>query len=249
MSDAFVTSAGNATGFYGKLPAAGDFVTRTLPGAFVAPWDDWLQRSLLASRAQLGERWTAIYLESPLWRFALQPNICGPSAWTGVLMPSVDRAGRYFPLTLAAPIDGAASVLLTMTNAERWYADLEQVALATLEPGATVCALVTALAQLPLLPVPAIPVGRNDWTIAQDLSRWWTQADAAFSANLAAPHALTAVAEFAAVHLMEAQRRRHTLWWTCNTAGMPATLRAWKGLPVEQDFALLLRDPREQPRL
>ena len=27
-----------------------------------------------------------------------------PGGWAGVLMPSVDRVGRYFPLTLARPL-------------------------------------------------------------------------------------------------------------------------------------------------
>lgn len=248
MPGAPLTSAGNAVGFYGKLPAAGDFVTRALPGAFVAPWDDWLQRALLASQGQLGERWTAIYLESPIWRFALQPQVCGPQAWTGVLMPSVDRAGRYFPLTLAAPIDAAASMLLTMTSGERWYADLEHAALAALEPGATVAALETTLAGLPLQQIPASAQGRHDWKIAQDLSRWWAQPDSSFTAHLAAPHALTAVAEFAAVHLMETQSHRHTLWWVHDNDGSASAVRAWKGLPPPRDFSLLLNNPCETLR-
>ncbi|TIS08300.1 MAG: DUF2094 domain-containing protein, partial [Mesorhizobium sp.] len=28
-----------STGFYGKMPATGDFVTRRLPGDFVRVWD------------------------------------------------------------------------------------------------------------------------------------------------------------------------------------------------------------------
>ena len=27
------------TGWYGKLPASGDFVTRRLPPSFIEPWD------------------------------------------------------------------------------------------------------------------------------------------------------------------------------------------------------------------
>ena len=42
-------------GLYGKAPAFGDFVVRRLPSTFVRPWDDWLSRSLAASRQQIGE--------------------------------------------------------------------------------------------------------------------------------------------------------------------------------------------------
>jgi len=44
-------------GYYGKIPNKGDFITRHLPGSFVEPWDQWLQSSIAASKAQLGEQW------------------------------------------------------------------------------------------------------------------------------------------------------------------------------------------------
>ena len=107
--------AGSATGFFGKLPALGDFVERALPAEFVTPWDAWLQRAIAASRASLGEQWLDIYLTSPLWRFVLGAGPCGARAWAGVMMPSVDRVGRYFPLTVAAPLPaGPHEVTLTL---------------------------------------------------------------------------------------------------------------------------------------
>jgi len=33
-------------GFYGKMPATGDFVTRRLPGDFVRVWDRWLAQHI-----------------------------------------------------------------------------------------------------------------------------------------------------------------------------------------------------------
>jgi type VI secretion system protein ImpM len=92
-------------GFCGKIPARGDFVRSGLPRAFTDPWDDWLQRMLLSSREMLGEGWLAAWLEGPVWRFALVPGVCGPAAVLGLWLPSVDRAGRFYPLTLAALSD------------------------------------------------------------------------------------------------------------------------------------------------
>jgi len=108
--------AGNdpTPGFYGKVPGLGDFVSRRLPQAFIDPWDVWLQAAIASSRQQLGEQWLDIYLTSPLWRYALSPGSCGARGWAGVLMPSVDRVGRYFPLTIAvalAEIDYPYAVL------------------------------------------------------------------------------------------------------------------------------------------
>ena len=44
-----------------------------------------------------------------MWRFALPPGFCGPQAVLGLMLPSVDRAGRYFPLTFAALFPAAAA--------------------------------------------------------------------------------------------------------------------------------------------
>jgi type VI secretion system protein ImpM len=101
-----------AIGFCGKLPARGDFVTSGLPRRFVETWHDWMQGVMAGSRDALGEDWVAAWLEAAVWRFALSPGICGPDAVLGLWMPSVDRIGRYFPLTFAAAIPGADPALL-----------------------------------------------------------------------------------------------------------------------------------------
>ena len=102
-----------AIGFYGKIPGRGDFVHAGLPRAFVDPWDAWMQRMILASRAVLGEGWLPAWLEAAVWRFALSPGICGSGSALGLWMPSVDSVGRYFPLTLAAVgLDLEASALM-----------------------------------------------------------------------------------------------------------------------------------------
>jgi type VI secretion system protein ImpM len=89
-----------AIGWYGKLPSAGDFLGRRLPPEFQGPWDHWLQRGLAHGRHAHGERWSDTYLTFPVWRFILPAGHLGPAAWCGVLMPSVDRVGRLFPLTI-----------------------------------------------------------------------------------------------------------------------------------------------------
>jgi len=91
-----------SAGFYGKLPARGDFVRAGLPRDFIEPWDAWWQRMLVGSREVVGEAWTAVWLQAPIWRFALPPGMCGSDAVLGLWLPSVDRVGRFFPLTLAA---------------------------------------------------------------------------------------------------------------------------------------------------
>ena len=96
-----------AFGFCGKLPARGDFVSAGLPRRFVDPWHDWLQAVIAGSRDLLGEGWLPAWLEAPVWRFALPAGLCGPDGVLGLWLPSVDRAGRHFPLTVAAVTTGA----------------------------------------------------------------------------------------------------------------------------------------------
>ena len=98
----------NAPGWYGKLPSLGDFASRRLDPDFIDPWDTWLAQGLADWQARAPGSWLDRYLAGPSWRFVLMPGTLpgprGDSAWTGVLMPSVDRVGRYFPLTLVQPL-------------------------------------------------------------------------------------------------------------------------------------------------
>lgn len=120
-------------GFYGKLPSVGDFVSRRLPQEFILPWDAWLQSSLAASQEVLGEQWLQCYLTSPIWRFALTPGLSGKDSWIGIVMPSVDRVGRYFPLTIACKVTAKASLIQLFLDARDWFEELESVALSALE--------------------------------------------------------------------------------------------------------------------
>ncbi len=119
-------------GFYGKLPSHGDFISRRLPRQFIEPWDQWLQGSLTASREQLGADWLKVFLVSPIWQFALTPGLCSDEAWAGVMMPSVDRVGRYFPLTLAAklPADQLQELFDPRCS---WFEALSQLAFSSLD--------------------------------------------------------------------------------------------------------------------
>lgn len=120
-------------GFYGKLPSHGDFVTRRLPRQFVEPWDAWLQAGLNASREQLGPDWLDCYLVSPVWQFVLSPGLCGNDAWAGLMMPSVDRVGRYFPLTLATRITDNLALDRFFDDNSDWFDALTDLALSSLD--------------------------------------------------------------------------------------------------------------------
>jgi len=89
-------------GLFGKLPARGDFVRENLPRDFTDAWDSWWLRGMADTQQRYGEDWREAWLEAPVWRFVLPPGLCGAGGVLGLWMPSVDRAGRYSPLTIAA---------------------------------------------------------------------------------------------------------------------------------------------------
>lgn len=123
----------DAAGFFGKLPSHGDFVSRRLSREFLGAWDSWLQRAIAESKASLGDDWLEIYLTSPIWRFALMPGICGSDAYLGLVMPSIDRVGRYFPLTIAVPVPADTSTLGLAIAGARWFDASEQLLLSVLD--------------------------------------------------------------------------------------------------------------------
>jgi type VI secretion system protein ImpM len=154
-------------GLFGKLPARGDFVRSGLPGHFVAPWDAWLQLGLAASRERLGAEWLPAWLEAPVWRFALAPGLCGADAALGVMLPSVDRVGRYFPLTLVALFSPGPKVRDPAghgTEAEAWLDGAEAAGRAALEQD------VSPEETIAMLPAPPAACA-----MPSAGSRWWTE--------------------------------------------------------------------------
>lgn len=142
-------------GWYGKLPTLGDFASRRLEALFIEPWDRWLGEGLAGQREALGEAWLDGYLASPVWRFVLMPGVMNHenAALAGVLMPSVDKVGRYFPLTLVrrlAELPHSAAELEALLG---WLQRLEDIAVDALHDDWSIEQLDTALAQLPE-PVP-----------------------------------------------------------------------------------------------
>lgn len=131
-------------GFFGKVISHGDFVSRRLPLEFLNPWDTWLQAGLQCSRERLGEQWLEVYLCSPIWCFALAAGVCGEQAWAGVMIPSVDRVGRYFPLSVVAAIEGMPSLDTA------WYGAVERLALSALGEGFSLEAFDDSVRTLPL---------------------------------------------------------------------------------------------------
>ncbi len=120
-------------GFYGKLPAYGDFIQKRLPTDFINPWHEWLQTGMVACRERDPEGWMTFYLNCPAWSFVLSAGICGEQAVAGVTIPSVDRVGRYFNFTMASVLPTDICPAVFAATHSDWLDNLENLALSVLE--------------------------------------------------------------------------------------------------------------------
>jgi type VI secretion system protein ImpM len=93
-----------APGWFGKLPAMGDFVSRRLDDDFIRRWDEWLAQGVQSIKQSHGEQANEILLTFPIWHFMIPRRLFDEESWIGILLPSVDRVGRCFPLTIAQPL-------------------------------------------------------------------------------------------------------------------------------------------------
>lgn len=139
-------------GLFGKLPAHGDFIYRDLPSNFINAWDAWLQGFVGSSREQIGEQWLDVYLTSPIWRFAFSAGVIDQYAWAGIMLPSVDRVGRYFPFSIATRLP-ASSNPLAVINQLKWFEQIESAALSGLDGQLPIDELVEEINRTPLIPV------------------------------------------------------------------------------------------------
>ncbi len=176
----------NLTGYFGKLPDRADFVTGSCPDGFLKLWEPFLMGGLAQSRQQLGGDWEDAYMTMPIWRFWLKstaPDGAAAACAAGALMPSVDKVGRKFPLTVVGAPSGAESI---GEPPQTWYDDVEAVLLGALEDDATLSGFKEAVAGLA---APAANTETDDATQCGSMvpeadtkgrvtSRFWCQAGA-----------------------------------------------------------------------
>ena len=215
-------------GFFGKIPNHGDFVRRNLPHGFVDPWDEWLQQAVATSKAEMGEAWLNTFLTSPVWRFALQPGVCGDVGWAGILMPSVDRVGRYFPLTVAASLGEDAQPFRLASRARAWFDAAEAVALQVLEQDRVDAdTLATSIS------------GIDDSSLQSDTADLPLLAGGAWGLRIAGgdgPGLASAVSH----ELVSFQVGNYSLWWNDGSEELSAMALVAPSLPDPACFARLL---------
>ena len=90
--------------WFGKLPSAGDFVSRRMDYVVQQFWDQWCAAGVDALKAGSTATGLAVWGATPKWAFILpvQPGV--NTGQVGVLAPSCDRVGRVFPFVVAVSL-------------------------------------------------------------------------------------------------------------------------------------------------
>lgn len=223
-----------AIGFYGRLPMQSDLVSGNLPTEFITPWQNWLQNALAVSREDLGLTWLNSYLTTPIWRFILSAGLCGDSAWAGILMPSVDKAGNYFPLTVAAPFEQSQSLPYLFTLGNHWFEELETVALSGLEDDIDLPRFVQLLEAIPVFPLADRVQGENHShfhdcegkkSVHVTLTDLSLVSDAFVELNTC---------------LLDSFLSGYSLWGTGGSEHVQSALSVYEGLPPAHNFSAFL---------
>jgi type VI secretion system protein ImpM len=226
-------------GLFGKLPSHGDFLRRRASDAFVDAWDAWLRECLAASREALGERWLDVYLTSPAWRFALAAGTCGPAPVIGLMVPSVDRVGRYFPLTLVANLPPDVNPIAAITASAAFFERAERLIIETLETeeidferfDEQVVKLGEALDSITL--PPRIVLDPAAAAMLSDGAHLW-QIPIGSAAELAP------VFEQLLSQRLSSMYEPLVLWWTEGSSAVEPSCLIAKGLPHPNTFVALL---------
>jgi type VI secretion system protein ImpM len=225
-----LVDARDAPGWYGKLASLGDFAHRRLPPQWLNACEAWLPGAMRGAREHLGERWLDTYLTAPVLRFGWAPGVVDAQWWFGLLMPSCDSVGRYYPLLIAQPRAHPPQDRIALDHLERWYEHLAQAAMHTLnEAGGSIETLEAALQDAPSWPTP----GRGPALDSRADVRG-EQHRLARSAPLAHwMHALAA-------QQLAARLAGCSAWWRVPALDAGASLDVVKGLPDGAAFAALL---------
>ena len=223
------------SGLYGKLPSQGDFVVRRLPQSFVGPWDDWLQAGMAECRMTLTGTWEQQYQAAPVWRFVMAAGICGPGAWAGVIQPSVDRVGRYFPLMAAAQLPAKVDVFATLLQCVPWHDAIEKALETAFEPATAIETLDRNVERIAFPPAFALSSAASNEDTLPVAAREYD----ALSVTLG-PSDNQQTLRAALVSQYAGVDAAGSAWLTQGTATVGPTLLLARGLPTTRQFCGML---------
>lgn len=151
-------------GYWGKLPAHGDFLRAGFPDAVVQRLDHWISTQLQKSRKRHGAAFERLWHAAPGWHFTLRPGTLDPAcAVTGLWTPSIDSVGRCFPFIFGILHDPAVALF-------RALPPFEAAITQAIAESQTVTVLNDAVMAAGQLPLPAAAAVQDVWWCAKDIT-------------------------------------------------------------------------------
>lgn len=207
-------------GYFGKMPKSGDFVSRNVDPVLKDGFDRWLQECLSESRAQMKEAWLGAFLTAPIWRFLLVGQFGGSKSILGVMIPSVDKVGRYFPLAALIELVEFELDQQVMSTCDAVLHEFEEL-------------LLNALTE-------EIDLEYFDYQIGQ-AARKYAGKPVQPSPDLVNTH--FSDAQELAHQLGMISGQGGSIWWSEGSDSRQADLLVYRGMPTSGSFASFLRDP------
>lgn len=220
-------------GFFGKLPGYGDFVQRNVSADLITHWDNWLVQAIDTSQAQLKQDWREIYFTSPIWRFSVQANIICPSTLSGLMMPSVDAAGRSYPFFVFCQPSGTQNVFAVSAALDVMHQTCEDILLSLLAKSRPDLDEIAQLLQQNYRPYSSNPAScQTDTTDLMHGELLQLQSDA----ELTSESALQAFTR----HILNQRDIKVSIWSHGVTEQLAHTQRYFAGMPPVYAFASFL---------
>lgn len=140
--------------WFGKLPCVGDFCSQNMSAYLLGTLDAWLSNALQEGQTRHADAWTQAYFETPMhgfvWGKSTLHTLPGDLV-AGVMMPSVDKAGREFPFILMEQIPAHPTLPLCTQSLNNWFLQAHCLCADALNEEWSLDRLNHALADLPAL--------------------------------------------------------------------------------------------------
>lgn len=95
-----------------------------MPTNLLRTLDNWLKKAMQLGQETHGHAWMNVYFQTPIHGFIWNKNTLPSAANTwmvGVIMPSVDNAGRAFPFVLLEQLPMHTQDGLNLESLSQWF--------------------------------------------------------------------------------------------------------------------------------
>lgn len=223
-------------GFFGKLPSYGDFIQRNVSPALIKAMDLWIIQSIQAARGQLKQHWQQQYFTSPIWRFVISDGLLSEHAITGIMMPSVDKSGRCYPLVLICETNLTVNLFTLARKTDAMHQAAEEFFLSLLRQSKPDLDETNNILSHFYLSA------KESMSVSPELEQVSSTLEICSMINPSV-FDVTSCTETLLEHVLTTQRVKPTLWWTAGGVEISARQRYFNGMPPADCFNSFLIKP------